>query len=560
MLGLHARPTYCTKETILRRVALLLLIAGLLGVGCAIATTPTARPAPTATTAPAPAATSTAAKPTATLVPTATAGPTRTPTTVPTATPIPPARLFLYPAGSLLHPLDVTIAGDTAYAIDSGQLKALDLLTGANPRLVTPPGNQVEGYPVQELASLTYSPAAKALYLLDRSGSIYGWDLANRWWLERDPGGNNDYAQEYPVDLVANDQAAYMLDTNNGRVWRHTTGDWTSYVVSNQLDAGIRMAIAGNDMYVLVGERPSRPAQLFRLRGTAVSEIKVAGMEQPSFIAAGPAGSLMLVDHGFQRLRLLSLDTGAARDVLSGDHADVYTFANSGDMTVLLGSNWMMAIRGALPEQLTIRPSTAPIAGMQPNAPAVLATLPRVSFPIAGGHLPDIDRSLPGAPRPYRFGIHEGIDLYSSTIGVAVVKGTEVHAIADGVVLRADTDYKETSSAQMDEFLSETVKQRMTPPAIQDRLGGRQVWLDHGNGLGSRYLHLSRIAAGLQTGMSVKAGDVIGYAGNSGTPEAAAGSNDDVHLHFEIRLGNGRLGQWIAPIETRRALMQLFGQ
>ena len=84
-------------------------------------------------------------------------------------------------------------------------------------------------------------------------------------------------------------------------------------------------------------------------------------------------------------------------------------------------------------------------------------------MPIAGAHLPDIDRSLPGAPRPYRFGIHEGIDMYASTVGVNVAKGTQVLAAADGVVnTPADVDYKEASVAQVNAWLDESMAAHMT--------------------------------------------------------------------------------------------------
>ena len=75
----------------------------------------------------------------------------------------------------------------------------------------------------------------------------------------------------------------------------------------------------------------------------------------------------------------------------------------------------------------------------------------------------------------------------------------------------------------------------------------------------TRYLHLSGIAPSLKVGDRVNAGDVVGFAGNSGTPEAAAGASSDVHLHFEVRLGDGYLGKWISPIETRRTLERILG-
>jgi murein DD-endopeptidase MepM/ murein hydrolase activator NlpD len=308
---------------------------------------------------------------------------------------------------------------------------------------------------------------------------------------------------------------------------------------------------------VLVGERPARSARLYRLHGTALSEVKVAGgMEQPSLITPGPGG-LLLVDRGFSRLRLLDTTTGNAHEIVAGSDAGFLALASSAESTVLLGADWLVVVRGQLPDQLGVRPapSAAPSA---PNNLTVLASLSHLRMPISGAHLPDIDRSLPGAPRPYRFGVHEGTDLYSDTTGVTIVMGTRVLAAGDGVVVRADVDYKEATAAQVDAWLNEALDKRMTPAAIQDRLGGRQVWIDHGNGLSTRYLHLSRIAAGLKVGSVVKAGDVIAYAGNSGTEEAAAGLDDGVHLHFEIRVGDGFLGQWISPIETRRWLMTIL--
>ena len=59
---------------------------------------------------------------------------------------------------------------------------------------------------------------------------------------------------------------------------------------------------------------------------------------------------------------------------------------------------------------------------------------------------------------------------------------------------------------------------------------GNAVVLRHGFGLSTRYGHMSRI--GVNTGMKVKRGDVIGYVGSTGRATSA-------HLHYEILL-NGR--------------------
>jgi len=54
---------------------------------------------------------------------------------------------------------------------------------------------------------------------------------------------------------------------------------------------------------------------------------------------------------------------------------------------------------------------------------------------------------------------------------------------------------------------------------------GRCVLIDHGDGLATRYAHLSRIDVGL--GEQVSRGAVIGNVGESGNA-------DGPHLHFEV--------------------------
>jgi murein DD-endopeptidase MepM/ murein hydrolase activator NlpD len=95
---------------------------------------------------------------------------------------------------------------------------------------------------------------------------------------------------------------------------------------------------------------------------------------------------------------------------------------------------------------------------------------------------------------------HAGLDIASHY-------GDAVRATADGVIEEAD-----------------------------DRTGyGRLVVVDHGFGVSTWYGHLS--AFNVQSGMRVKAGDVIGYEGTSGR---ATGP----HLHYEVRIYNTPVNPW----------------
>src|SRR5690606_31406699 len=94
-------------------------------------------------------------------------------------------------------------------------------------------------------------------------------------------------------------------------------------------------------------------------------------------------------------------------------------------------------------------------------------------------------RILNGSPRAF----HAGLDI-------AAPSGTPIKAAADGVVSLADPDMV---------------------------LSGQTVMINHGYGLQTSYIHMSRID--VQDGQAVKRGDVIGAIGMTGR---ATGP----HLHF----------------------------
>jgi murein DD-endopeptidase MepM/ murein hydrolase activator NlpD len=104
----------------------------------------------------------------------------------------------------------------------------------------------------------------------------------------------------------------------------------------------------------------------------------------------------------------------------------------------------------------------------------------------------------------------------------------------------------------VDELLGRSAQQGFTDAEALDRLRGRQVWLDHGGGIVTRYCHLLAIEPALAEGMVVAVGQVVGQVGNSGTPEGIIDPSFENHLHFEIRVGDSYLGQGLSVTETRR--------
>ena len=181
-------------------------------------------------------------------------------------------------------------------------------------------------------------------------------------------------------------------------------------------------------------------------------------------------------------------------------------------------------------------------------------------IPIDGACLSDFEGHLPGAPREYRNGIHEGFDLYGWASCRPIDQGTAVLAAKAGTIIRIDQTYTELTIAQFEEA-SDPLVPTLDPERREfflDRLRGRQVWIDHGAGVVSRYAHLSAVAAGLQVGDLVRSGEVIGFVGESGQLEAITAPGTDYHLHLEIRVNGDYLGQGLAPLEARALYLALF--
>ena len=116
-----------------------------------------------------------------------------------------------------------------------------------------------------------------------------------------------------------------------------------------------------------------------------------------------------------------------------------------------------------------------------------------------GGLVNPLPRGSYSVSQPYHAG-HNGIDL-------AAPGGTKIFAAADGVVGLAGS----------------------VP------MGGNEVYVQHANGLGTRYSHLSRFATSV--GTQVKAGHVIGYVGSTGM------STGD-HLHYMVHDPGGGAGNY----------------
>ncbi len=195
----------------------------------------------------------------------------------------------------------------------------------------------------------------------------------------------------------------------------------------------------------------------------------------------------------------------------------------------------------------------------EPTATPDIATIfHNFIYPVAGGCLPQSDTLMPTAPREYRDGVHEGVDFYGYDNCTQIELGTPVLAAKDGVVVRADLDYHDLTQEELDAANQRISEGGSNDFEVIDLFRGRQVWIDHGNGIITRYAHLSGIPAAIRPGVRIAQGQAVGLIGESGTPESLGNPGTEMHLHWELRVGDAFLGDGLPQQEVRTLYAGLF--
>lgn len=189
----------------------------------------------------------------------------------------------------------------------------------------------------------------------------------------------------------------------------------------------------------------------------------------------------------------------------------------------------------------------------------IVENLSHFVSPVEDALISDRDNHLPGAPREYRNGVHQGLDYFHHYVGVKIEMGTPVHAVDSGKVKRATHDFEELEADERQRLLDEAHEEGKTSEETLDKLRGKQVEILHEDGVMTRYAHLKEIDGEIKEGEQVKKGDKIGSIGNSGTSAAAEGDDTDPHLHFEIWLGEDRfLGERKEIPRTREIFQEIL--
>lgn len=554
------------------RLFLLALLAGLLA--CAAPPTPT--PFAQVAATPQPTVANTAVPPTAAVpIPTPTAEPPPAPTATPAptwdnpldvgmqATAVAHNAIFhqLLPAnsgrwqfapGTFWHPIALEVNATTAFLLDGGRVLALDLANGSPPQPLRQPGDFVDGLLVQEPLDLAL--VGQQLLVQDRAGDLYAHDLATGGWqIERYEREIDETSSHYFVALGH--------DTTGGarRLRLETSYSYAQYFFADGQERQwllpedalpVDVSGVGDRVYVL-WRNPDGTAMVALFQETArlPQFAPTVTMTQPRQIFATETAVYVLDQAG---RRLLSLDPATGALLALFQLPGVSAFAVSGDQLIFAGRDALYFWQQ--PENNRTITGGPTLPAPQPHDTAVWQTSAPFAWPITGnsGNLTPRDLQMPGAPRHYRLGIHEGIDFYWAN-------GTPVYAAASGTVIRATLDYERPSETAFNRRRAQNIELGYTAPDNLDFYRGMQIWIAQEDGFVARYVHLSEIAAGIGEGTAVAAGQQIGLVGNTGSPASVRSESEDAHLHFELWRDDFYLGQFLRPIETRELLEQLFG-
>ncbi|MDT8321961.1 MAG: peptidoglycan DD-metalloendopeptidase family protein [Xanthomonadales bacterium] len=181
--------------------------------------------------------------------------------------------------------------------------------------------------------------------------------------------------------------------------------------------------------------------------------------------------------------------------------------------------------------------------------------------PISGATFSMTASHLPGAPREYGDGVHQGFDFFNGSAGRPIAPDEAIVAVAAGEIIRVDQNAPDEEAKALQFWTTLSSEDGFLGEYALDRLRGRQVWIRHAEGHVSRYAHLSAVNPELSLGDTVKQGQIIGLMGNSGIPPTEDQPEPVPHLHFELwsPKGSAHLGEGLSPLETHRLVASLFG-
>ncbi len=471
-------------------------------------------------------------------------------------------------SGNAVKPIVITQVDKNIYLLGNECLYMLPEIAGSHQEekvlgvtTIPVPQNKIKGIPIQEFLSFSYFQPHKSIVVLDKSGSLFEYILnEKKWQLLRANKQTLGSPDPHYVALCSDGTHILLLDPERNQIWRVPSAaknaryfkevlPWRIKAGDPNVADGIDIAFDGSTFVLRrSGKISIYPKASSGGNGNPKSlHWKVPAGAIPSRMSVAPHSPCYIVER--ENCRVLAVDKAKSS-------TKQFIFPKTSDLRGLLpGYGGFCIIDGA---NLVFRMLNEPEANNKLSPREIDRRLRILQVPIKGG-LPRHPGVYPGARRLYRHGVHQGLDFFHDPgAGTQVAVNTPALAAACGKVIRADTNYHDMDARQYNKIMSECAASQFCTEANEDLFRGCQVWIDHGNGLVTRYAHLNKARADLRVGMQVKAGETVGFIGYSGTGENQPGRVKHPHLHFEIWLDGHYLGYGLTPAETMAYYQKLF--
>jgi hypothetical protein len=471
-------------------------------------------------------------------------------------------------AGKPLKPSSVVFVDNDIYCLDAERLwcapNAVPSLRGNAPlRMVDygPITPMIGRIPMQEFLNFAYAPKRRSLVVLDKSGDVYEFSLTDKSWhvlRPNSPMGSPD--PEY-LDMAVSGANICLLDPERNQIWRYPATSrryfrdvlpWRVQAGDISVANGVGIAYDGNAWVLRAGGSVSKYAAdpdtgMARQLSFHWQPLKKM---RPSRFFTAPGAPLYIVERENNRVVAVDKQDGQWRQFIFPAHADLRA------LWVVADGFWI--IDGSTLVHRELAHADPASAACRPRS--IDTRLAGLVMPLKGAHLPRHPGVWAGSRRLYRFGVHHGTDFFDDPgNGTHVHMDTPIYAADSGKLTRADALFKDMDASKYSNVIYQCQNQHISTESNEDLLRGCQVWLDHGNGLITRYAHLDKIKPGLKPGMRISTGDLIGFVGVSGTGENLPGRGKHPHLHFEIFLDGKYLGYGLTPSETIGVYEDIFG-
>jgi murein DD-endopeptidase MepM/ murein hydrolase activator NlpD len=419
----------------------------------------------------------------------------------------------------------------------------------------------IDKIPVQEFSNFAYSPARNSLVVLDKTGDVFEMSLPDRKWhilRPNSPMGSPD--PEY-IDIAVSGKNVIMLDPERNQIWRYPATSrryfkdvlpWRVRPGDVSVADGIGLAYDGcawvlrsnGAISKYAADADSGMAKQLQFKWQKLPHLR------PSRLFTAGGAPLYVVERENNRVLAIDKSNGAPKQFLFPPTADLRGLIPVPDGFWVINADRL--------EKRDLSHADSP--ALRANQRQIDARLAGLMMPIKGGRLPRHPGVWAGARRLYRYGVHHGTDFFDDPgQGTHVSMDTPVYAADAGKVIRADANFKDMDSAKYSYVMYQCTHNHISSESNEDLLRGCQVWIDHGNGLITRYAHLDKIRPGLKPGMKLAQGDLVGYVGVSGTGENLPGRAKHPHLHFEIWLDGKYVGWGLTPAETIGVYEDIFG-